>query len=245
MSPRYCSLWSLKRAVLHRSAKQTYEQLYWTWLREQDRYRSRTLLPHPAHHSHRHSNRRLGPLIRAASQTHPSTGTRSMTHWKKSSSQASELISLTWSRPSSDRSHDSMSWQRKCSINVRMGKHRFTNKAPVGRLGLQAQRRNLCSSGFKTSRSVLSCESTQASFPAPQISRLGDHIPVRKSFCPRCDWWACPSAASPVTKGRLVARRGLVAGRRLVSKSHRLEQASWEPALTPAIESGPADRMIL
>jgi len=54
-----------------------------------------------------------------------------------------------------------------------------------------------------------------------------------------------------VTEIRLGGRR-LVAGRRatgtwireLSLKSHRLEQAFWEPAWAPAIESGPEEYMV-
>jgi len=35
-----------------------------------------------------------------------------------------------------DRSHNSMSWQKSCSINIKIRKHHFINKAPVRRSGL-------------------------------------------------------------------------------------------------------------
>ena len=106
------------------------------------------------------SNRRLSPSMRATSPTHPSTEIRSTTCQRMNSRQTSELTSLTSSPPSSDRSRNSLSWQRSWSRNVRMRKYRFTKRAPVGRSGLPAQRRNLCWTGFKTSRSILRYGST-------------------------------------------------------------------------------------
>lgn len=83
-----------------------------------------------------------------------------MKHWKKNFCPAFNLTFLTSLTLSSDRFCNSISWQKRCSINVRMRKHCYTNMTQAEQGDLQAQRRNLCWSDFKISQSVLWCGAT-------------------------------------------------------------------------------------